>query len=78
MTKLKLGPLMEQKPVKVTIELPADLHQDLVSYAQILSEQQGQEIDDPNRLIVPMLQRFMATDRGFLSVRRSKSASKPK
>ena len=25
MTKLKLGPITETKPVKVTVELPADL-----------------------------------------------------
>ncbi|MGG4602980.1 DUF2274 domain-containing protein, partial [Alcaligenaceae bacterium Me47] len=30
MTKLKLGPLVEDKPVKVTVELPGTLHRDLV------------------------------------------------
>jgi hypothetical protein len=29
MTKLKLGPLIEDKPVKVTVELPGPLHRDL-------------------------------------------------
>ena len=31
MTKLKLGPLPDDKPVKVTVELPASLHRDLVA-----------------------------------------------
>jgi hypothetical protein len=70
MTKLKLGPIAEDKPVKVTVELPARLHRDLVVYAEALGREQGQPIADPVRLIVPMLERFMATDRGFVSARR--------
>ena len=29
MTKLKLGPLADDKPVKISIELPAGVHRDL-------------------------------------------------
>ena len=36
MTKLKLGPIADDKPVKVTVELPATLHRDLTAYAEIL------------------------------------------
>lgn len=64
MTKLKLGPIVDEKPVKVTVELPASLHRDLSVYAEALGREQGQTIVDPARLIVPMIQRFMATDRG--------------
>jgi hypothetical protein len=32
MTKLKLGPLVDGRPVKLTIELPASVHRDLVAY----------------------------------------------
>jgi hypothetical protein len=71
MTKLKLGPIIDDKPVKVTIELPAPLHRDLVAYAAALGREQGQAIGDPLRLIVPMLERFIATDRGFARARRS-------
>lgn len=71
MIKLKLGPLPDDKPVKVSVELPAKLHQDLVAYAEILGQQSGQAVEDPGRLIVPMLERFMATDRGFARARRS-------
>ena len=37
MTKLKLGPLIEDKPVKVTVELPGPLHRDLAAYAEVLA-----------------------------------------
>jgi Protein of unknown function (DUF2274) len=35
MGKLKLGPLEDDKPVKISIELPAALHRDLLAYAEI-------------------------------------------
>ncbi|WP_306028665.1 DUF2274 domain-containing protein [Stappia sp. MMSF_3263] len=73
MVKLKLGPLPDDKPVKVSVELPAKLHRDLVVYAEILGRQSGQTVEDPARLIVPMLERFIATDRGFAKARRSVS-----
>jgi hypothetical protein len=65
LAKLKLGPIADDKPVKVTIELPAPLHRDLSRYAEILGRDAGQHSTDPLRLIVPMLERFIATDRGF-------------
>lgn len=71
MTKLKLGPLADEKPVKVTVELPALLHRDLVAYAEALTRESGQQVGDPVRLIVPMLQRFIATDRGFARARKA-------
>ncbi len=73
MTKLKLGPIEDDKPVKVTVELPASLHRDLVAYAEVLGRQTGQPVSDPLRLIVPMLQRFIATDRGFSKIRNPQS-----
>ena len=68
--KLKLGPLPDDKPVKVSVELPAKLHRDLVAYAEILGRQGGQVVEEPARLIVPMLERFIATDRGVAKARR--------
>jgi hypothetical protein len=52
------------------VELPAGLHRDLTTYAAILSRETGQPATDPVRLIVPMLERFMATDRGFAKAKR--------
>ena len=41
MAKLKLGPIADDKPVKLTIELPALLHRDLVAYAEVLARETG-------------------------------------
>ncbi len=71
MTKLKLGPLVEDKLVKVTAESPGSLHRDLIAYAEVLARESGQPTADPVRLIVPMLERFIATDRGFAKARRA-------
>ena len=70
MAKLKIAALNDDKPVKVTVELPATVHRDLVAYAEILARQSGQPVGDPTKLIVPMLVRFMATDRAFGKARK--------
>jgi hypothetical protein len=75
MTKLKLGAIADDKPVKVTLELPAALHRDLATYAEVLSSETGRPTSDPVRLIVPMLQRFIATDRGFARLRKGTAGS---
>ncbi len=69
MPKLKLGPILDDRPVKLTVELPAELHRDLVAYADALSRETGQQVE-PTKLVAPMLTRFLASDRGFRSVRR--------
>ena len=71
MTKLKLGPLADDKPVKVTVELPAAVHRDLVAYAEVLGRTSGQPVSEPAKLIVPMIERFMETDRAFAKARRA-------
>lgn len=71
MSKLKLGAIPDDKAVKVTLELPAALNRDLATYAELLSQETGKPVGDPIRLIVPMLERFMATDRGFARSRKA-------
>ena len=73
MAKLKLGPIVEDRAVKVTVELPGPLHRDLVAYSEVLARESGQPATDPAKLIVPMLERFIATDRGFASARKAQS-----
>ncbi|WGR73775.1 MULTISPECIES: DUF2274 domain-containing protein [unclassified Bradyrhizobium] len=76
MAKLRIAALTDDRSIKVTTELPATVHRDLVVYAEVLGGQTGQTID-PIKLIAPMLARFMATDRAFARLRRirqSKSA----
>jgi hypothetical protein len=70
MVKLKIGALPDNKPVKVSLELPASIHRNLVAYAKVLARESGQPISDPVKLIAPMLGRFMATDRAFAKLRR--------
>ncbi len=71
MAKLKLGPIADDKPVKVTVEIPAALHRDLSAYAGVLARETGQPVADPVKLIAPMLQRFIATDRAFARARKA-------
>ncbi len=70
MTKLKLGAIADDKPVKLTVEMPANVHRDLVDYAEVLARETGQAIAEPTKLIAPMLARFMTTDRAFAKARR--------
>ncbi|MCP4562744.1 MAG: DUF2274 domain-containing protein [Bosea sp.] len=65
MTKLKLGPLADDRPLKLTVELPAAVHRDLVAYAAALAAETGGEVVSPDKLVSPMLARFMASDRAF-------------
>lgn len=65
MTKLKLGPLADDRPIKLAVELPAAVHRDLVAYAAALAAETGSSPAAPEKLVAPMLARFMNTDRGF-------------
>lgn len=77
MAKLKLGPLEDDKPVKISVELPAALHRDLLAYAEILGRESGQAVE-PAKLVAPMIARFTATDRGFAKMRpANRSRSRP-
>jgi hypothetical protein len=75
MANLKLSEIADDKPVKLTVELPAAVHRDLIAYAEIMCRETGQSISNPAKLIAPMLTRFMATDRAFAKARR---ASQPR
>jgi len=77
MAKLKLGVIADDRPVKMTVELPASIHRDLVAYGQVLARETGQEAVEPAKLIAPMLQRFMATDRAFAKLRRADVTPRP-
>ena len=74
MAKLKLGAIVDEKPVKLTVELPIGVHRDLLAYAEVRAHETGQEITEPTKLIAPMLARFMATDRVFAKIRQATQA----
>jgi len=71
MTELRLKSLIDDKPVKMQVELPASVHRDLVRYAEIMSGVGGEKIL-PQRLVAPMLAKFMTSDRGFAKVKKAK------
>jgi hypothetical protein len=75
MARLKLGAIEDDKPVKLTVELPAALHRDLVAYGHALARETGQGEVEPAKLVGPMLARFMATDRAFARFRKTPSTS---
>lgn len=74
MPTLKLGPLLDDKPVRLTVELPGSLHRDLVAYAELLGRDTNQAVE-PAKLIVPMLSRFMNGDRVFAKRRRARAVT---
>ena len=76
MTKLKLGRIADERPVRLTIELPAAAHRELVAYADVLASETGTKIE-PGKLIVPMLARFIASDRAFAKARRTLPIAQP-
>jgi hypothetical protein len=70
-SKLKIGTILDDRPVKLAIELPAHVNRELIAYAEVLGRETGQTIE-PAKLIGPMLARFMSTDRAFARSRRGR------
>jgi hypothetical protein len=72
MAKLKLSALADDRPVKITVELPAAVHRDLVAYTEVFAQEYGQTVE-PAKLVPLMLARFMATDHAFVRAQRAKT-----
>ena len=70
MAKLKLGAIDDDRPIKLTVELPAAVHRDLIAYAEALVRETGQPTIEPAKLIAPMVARFIASDRAFAKARK--------
>ena len=77
MSKLKLGVVESDKPVSVTVRFPVPVYRDLEAYAEALSKETKQPKVDIRKLIVPMVVHFLATDRGFSTVRKQRAKSAP-
>jgi hypothetical protein len=69
--RLKIESLPDDKPVKVSVELPAVVYADLKAYAELLTREGGRQTSDPEKLMALMLKRFMASDRAFAKARRT-------
>ena len=74
MTRLKLADLADEKPVRLTLDLPARLHRDLAAYALAINGGEAKGAPTVERLVPPMLERFIATDRAFAKVRKPPQA----
>ncbi|OYV68331.1 MAG: hypothetical protein B7Z67_13740 [Acidiphilium sp. 21-60-14] len=79
MARLKLGAIDDDKPVKLTLELPATVHRDLIAYGEILGREGGKPAIQPAKLVGPMLvgpmlAQFMTSDRAFNQARRRTSS----
>jgi hypothetical protein len=70
MTRLRLADLADEKPVRVTVELNARLHRELAAYAVAVNDGEAKGAPAPERLIPAMIERFIATDRGFAKSRK--------
>lgn len=71
MTRLKLSDLPSEKPVRLTLEIPARLHRELAAYAQAVNGGNPEGAPAIELIIPAMLDRFIATDREFAKSRRS-------
>lgn len=71
MTRLKLADLADEKPVRLTLDIPARLHRDLLAYALAVNGGDTKGAPSVERLIPPMLERFIATDRAFSRARKA-------
>jgi hypothetical protein len=67
-SKLRLGPMPNQKTMKITLTLPASLREELEDYVRVYAQTFGQTIDLTS-LIPHMLATFMARDRAFKHLR---------
>jgi hypothetical protein len=72
MPKLKLEAVPDDKPIKLTVDLPGAIHLDLAAYAELLGKETAQAAIEPAKLIAPMIARFMASDRAFMKAKRAK------
>jgi hypothetical protein len=71
MTRLKMADLADEKPVRLTVEISARLHRELLAYAVALNGGVANGAPSPEKLIGPMIERFIATDRSYAKARRT-------
>ena len=68
-TKLKIGPIPDQTPVKLSVSLAPDLQADLQDYARVYRIAYGSEVEVP-AIIPTMLRSFIDSDAGFKRARK--------
>lgn len=76
-TKLKIRPLPDRTPVKLSVALAPGLQADLQDYAAVYQQTYGEEAAI-SALIPQMLTAFLASDAGFRKARRALIAPETK
>ena len=69
MTKLKLGPIPDDKPVRLTVIISAELAVLLRTYADAVGSGSSKPVT-VERIVPHILERFIRTDRVFMRTRR--------
>ncbi len=69
-TTLKIGPLPDKTPTKLTLAIEPNLQSELETYAAVFREAYGEEAS-VSALIPHMLSAFLASDAGFRRARKS-------
>ena len=67
---LKIGPLPDRTPQKLTVLVDPPLAADLEEYARIHSQKYGTEVST-SALVPLMLETFLASDTGFRKAKKS-------
>lgn len=76
MTTLKLGRIPDERPVKLTIEVPAPLHRKLIAYGEELARESGEaEPVPPAKIAPPMIAGYIDSDKGFAKLWRTRGSS---
>jgi hypothetical protein len=76
MSKLRLGPILDEKPIKLSIEIPAALHRSLKLYAAAIAKESGGTAMEPSKLVAPMLDRFIQGDKAFRRMQNPRASKK--
>lgn len=71
---LKLGPIPDQKPVKITMTLPPDIHAALSDYAALHAREYGNQSSVAD-IAGLMIEKFLASDRQFKRARKTLQSS---
>lgn len=72
MTRLTLADLADEKPVRLNVELSARLHRELLAYGIAINNGDAKGAPTPERLVPPMIERFIANDRSYAKTRNTR------
>ena len=71
---LKIGPVANRSPVKISIVLAPNIHDALADYARLHAQEFGRDIKLPD-LAALMIERFLQSDAGFRRARKNLTSS---